>query len=86
MKIDLDHMRPTSVFSEVGNAECFLWSGKLYLKFNRLVVTPPSELYDGSTKDIGGYNCVCMESGRPGSFKDNTSVRPVKVVVVRDAP
>jgi len=86
MKVDLDTVRPSATFKDVKPSRGFLWSGKLYLKFDRLVVVPADEIHDGSTRDIGGFNCVCVETGRPGSFKDDTAVRPINVVVVRDGP
>jgi len=85
MKVDLDTVRESTKFEDVKPSDGFLHSGKLYIKFTELVLVDMRQHgLDGCTRDIEGFNCVCLENGRPGSFKDTTHVRLVKVVVVRD--
>lgn len=85
MKVDLDAVRESTQFKDVVPSDGFMHSGKLYIKFTELVRTHMDQHgLDACTRDIGGYNCVCLENGRPGSFKDTTHVRLIKVVVVRD--
>jgi len=85
MKVDLDTTRANTKFSDVKPSNGFLYSGHLYMKLESLVRIPDdAPAVDGSTRELGGYNAVRVDVGRPGSFQDSTPVRPIKVVVVRE--
>jgi hypothetical protein len=84
MKIDLDTVRPTSRFGDVEPSDGFLFGGHLYMKLESLMRAERDTNLPHATKDIGGYNAVRLDIGRPGSFKNSTPVRPVEVVVVRE--
>ena len=85
MKVELDTIQTTSVFGDVKPSDGFLYSGHLYMKLESLVhVAKYVGNLSGNTLELGGYNAVRVDVGRPGSFQDSTPVRPVKVVVVRE--
>ncbi len=69
-------------FRDIKRGECFCYSGNIYLRFDRLLILSSSQDdVEGSTRHLGGYNCVRLSDGRPGSFEDTTSVVPIKAEV-----
>ena len=85
MLIDLSFKDSMTKFDKIEGGSNFMFSGKLYLKFDRLIhLSQNQKVVDVSTANLDGYNAIRLSSGTPSSFQSDTPVHQYSAKVVRN--
>ena len=82
MKVDIS-IHCGTCFGSIREGESFIHSNRPYMRMEFIPIDKNCKRgTDGSTRDLGGYNAVRLDDGRPGSFQDDTRVGRKDLMVV----